>query len=100
MEKIVVPAGTGNAYRAAAGWSAYASIIDDGTSVEPTKLAVERVEPFVVRGKSVVLGEEKSVVVYDLTGKKVFDGAARKVDLAAGFYVVVVDGKSRKATLR
>ena len=100
LEKIVVPAGTGDTYRVAPGWSTYASLIDDGTEVVPTKYAVGRVEPFVVRGKSVVLGEEKKVVVYDLTGKKVFDGVARKVDLSAGCYVVVVDGKSAKAMLR
>ncbi len=100
LEKIVVPEGTGNDYRVAPGWSAYSELIDDGTTELPTVVREKRNRNFEVAGRTLRFGGEKSVVVYDMTGKKVFDGVSSRVFLQPGLYVVAVDGKSCKVALR
>ena len=47
-----------------------------------------------------IYGTDKEAQIYDTAGNLVYSGYARKIQLAAGVYIVRIDGETQKAIVR
>ncbi|MBD5416077.1 MAG: T9SS type A sorting domain-containing protein, partial [Bacteroides sp.] len=86
---LVVPDGSGDSYKAHPTWSNFLEIREN--SDIPTKIEV-------VDGAIVVKGSD-NVRVYNASGAQVYSGAAGRIELPAGIYLVATDSVSKKVRL-
>ncbi len=92
VEKIVVPAGKAKVFAEAAGWSAYAGVIEDVNGQKATALEdVEMGEKVVIAGRVIKLAEEGHIVVTELTGRSIDCGVRSSYVIeGSGLYIVTV----------
>ena len=86
---LVVPDGSVDSYKAHPTWSNFLEIRQN--SDIPTKIEV-------VDGAIVVKGSD-NVRVYNASGAQVYSGAAGRIELPAGIYLVATDSVSKKVRL-
>lgn len=92
VEKIVVPAGQAKVFAEAAGWSAYADVIEDVDGKKATGIEdVEMGEKVVVAGNVIKLAGEGHIVVTELTGRSIDCGVRSSYVIeGSGLYIVTV----------
>lgn len=102
LTKIVVPEGCAAKYATAAGWSAWASIIEDVNGQKATALEEVRGKSVIgVSGRSVTLAEPTRATIYDMTGTKVYDGVATRISLRrSGIYVVKTAKETKRVAVK
>ena len=86
---LVVPDGSVDSYKAHPTWSNFLEIREN--SDIPTKIEV-------VDGAIVVKGSD-NVRVYNASGAQVYSGAAGRIELPGGIYLVATDSMSKKVRL-
>ena len=86
---LVVPDGSVDSYKAHPTWSNFLAIREN--SDIPTKIEV-------VDGAIVVKGSD-NVRVYNASGTQVYSGAAGRIELPGGIYLVATDSVSKKVRL-
>lgn len=92
VEKIVVPAGRAKVFAEAAGWSAYADLIEDVDGKKATGIEdVEMGEKVVIAGNVIKLAGEGHIVVTELTGRSIDCGVRSSYVIeGSGLYIVTV----------